>query len=79
MNRNLGGIQVSQNSTLILTDAGDGTAAFLSARNTGTNTEFGVLCNQAGFVRGVIAPLTGAQGRLSQDNCITSQVGPLGP
>lgn len=80
MNDNLGGIQLSQNSTATLTDAGDGAAAFLSARNTGTNREFGVLCIQASFVRGNIAPLTGALGRLSQDaSCVTSQIGPLGP
>jgi hypothetical protein len=80
MNDNLGGIQISQNSTATLTDAGDGSAAFLSARNSGVNREFGVLCVQAGFIRGVIAPLTGALGRLSQDaSCGTSQIGPLAP
>ena len=79
MNDNLGGIQISQNSTATLTDAGDG-AAFLAARNTGTNREFGVLCIQAGFIRGIIAPLTGALARLSSDaSCVTSQVGPLAP
>jgi len=80
MNDNLGGIQLSQNSTATLTDAGDGAAAFLSARNTGVNREFGVLCLQAGFIRGVIAPLTGAVARLSLDaSCVTSQIGPLAP
>jgi parallel beta-helix repeat protein len=80
MNNNLGGIQITQNSTATITDTGDGSAAFLSARNTGTNRDFGVLCQQAGFIRGVIAPLTGALGRLSQDaSCVTSQIGPLAP
>jgi hypothetical protein len=80
MNDNLGGIQITQNSTATITDAGDGAAAFLSARNTGTNREFGVLCLQAGFIRGVIAPLTGLIARLSVDaSCVTSQIGPLGP
>jgi parallel beta-helix repeat protein len=80
MNDNLGGIQITQNSTATLTDVGDGAAAFLSARNTGVNREFGVLCLQAGFMRGVIAPLTGALARLSQDaSCVTSQIGPLAP
>jgi len=80
MNANLGGIQISQNSTAIITDAGDGAAAFLSDRNTGTNLQFGVLCNQVAGIRGVIAPLTGALGRLSADGtCVTSQIGPLAP
>jgi len=80
MNNNLGGIQITQNSTATITDTGDGAAAFLSARNTGTNQQFGVLCLQAGFIRGVIAPLTGLIGRLSTDaSCVTSQIGPLAP
>jgi parallel beta-helix repeat protein len=73
MNGNIGGgIEVRQNSTLILNDAGDGSAAFLSANNQGSNIGFGVVCREAGFVRGTIAPLTGTQGELSTNGtCVT--------
>lgn len=76
MNGNVGGgIEVRQNSTLILNDAGDGPAAFISARNTGSNPGSGVVCREASFVRGVIAPLNG--GTISADaTCVTSNINP---
>ena len=75
MNGNVGGgIEVRQNSTLMLTDAGDGPGAFLSARNQGSNIGFGVVCREAGVVRGIIAPLTGTQGELSTNaTCVVVQ------
>jgi parallel beta-helix repeat protein len=79
MNGNIGGgIEVRQNSTLILTDAGDGPGAFISARNTGSNPGSGVFCREASFVRGVIAPLNG--GSLSVDaSCVASNTNPPPP
>lgn len=78
MNGNVGGgIQVRQNSTLILNDAGDGGGPFLSSRNSGSNPGFGVECADAGFVRGRIAPLIGSNGIFSTDGtCVASNIAP---
>jgi parallel beta-helix repeat protein len=67
MNGNLGGVLVNQNSTVVLADAGDGPGAFLTAPNSGVNTQNGVRCRQGGVVTGSIGTLTGATPVSAQD------------
>jgi hypothetical protein len=65
MNNNRGGVLVRENSTVILADAGGNPGTFLTAPNTGVNTENGVRCREAGVVSGSIGPLTGGDGPVS--------------